>query len=142
MPSPDLNDRDILELLDRNHKPEELVITGHDGLRTTMIHCEQCHQPYPCPTRQAITEHKKAAFKARLKEIWAKSPMRSCGRKEPHDEHSYTGFAVTYYCPGVDEPVDTSWTGTTTLDCEDVHLSPHQSHDWTYNGQRVWCPGG
>jgi len=144
--SPDLSDRDVLELLDRNHKPEEirtLQSAAPDSLVpkvVLIVRCMKCALPYPCPTRQAITEHEKEAFKARLKdlkEMWAKS----CGRKEPHDEHGHTGFAVTYYCPGVDEPVDTLWTGTTTLDCE-VHRSPHQSHDWTYNGQRVWCPGG
>lgn len=172
MTSPDLSDRDVLELLDRNHKPEEIVaVDGHEALRgrhvvtETKIRCKQCHQPYPCPTRQAIKEHEEAAFKARLKKIWAKSPMKPCGRKEPHDEHSYTGFAVTYYCPGTTPTLDCGreepheqhqWTsvlqngertcpGTSyeLIDCDDAARGvSHGAHSWNYRGGRFWCHGG
>lgn len=114
MTSPDLSDKDVLDLLDRNHKPEEHVtidgrrmnLSGEIRVAETQVRCMKCHQPYPCPTRQAIKEYRVEE----LRKSWLNIPQKSCGRTKPHEQHSYVGFVATLYlCPGVDEPVDTSW---------------------------------
>lgn len=164
MTSPDLSDRDVLELLDRNHKPEETAVTRQldllNSVTETEVRCKQCRQPYPCPTRQAITEYRKEE----LKRMWLTYPNRLCGRKGPHPEHSYTGFATSYYCPGVvppkkciqDEPHGPhTWiqavgeehrcpgTSYELMDCDDAtHDVSHDAHSWDYRGARFWCHGG
>jgi hypothetical protein len=129
--SPDLNDSDVRALLDRNHTPEEITVRRvDDTVATVIIACEKCGEPYPCPTRLALREEKDK----RLRAHWVKYPRRPCSRVQPHREHSYTGFAAPYYCPGVEvpEPLETESCGG---------QPPHGGHLWRMGDLQLWCPG-
>jgi len=51
----DLNDPAVLDMADRNHRPQESWTFG-GVLRG--VSCEQCHRQWPCPTRNQVDNFK------------------------------------------------------------------------------------
>lgn len=54
---PQLDDRRVREMADRNHRPTEAWSVSGSLLS---LHCGECSHPWPCPTRKAVDEIKAA----------------------------------------------------------------------------------
>jgi len=52
---PHLDDPQVREMADRNHRPAEVWTMA--GLLVS-LHCDECGQPWPCATRQALKEQR------------------------------------------------------------------------------------
>lgn len=49
----DLSDKYVRAMAERNHTPAEIWTVGGDLIS---LHCDQCGNSWPCPTRQALDE--------------------------------------------------------------------------------------
>ena len=71
----------IRDMVDRNHKPQELIVKNQSGdIAVNEIVCMKCGGPWPCFARRALLDYQQVRrdeLQAEVEEIVAKMPPGS-----------------------------------------------------------------